>query len=121
MERNGIIPAYPDDQHVLYRDENPANQDHHLHLWIALLDVLDAYLLHECRAVDIRCRRPAGDKLEQIGKHFRSHEYCAVTAKRKAPGAGEVTSSRYQVPSNKYQVTSTKRGDEDFSFLVLVT
>jgi hypothetical protein len=82
---------------MLYRDQDPANQNHLFDLRIARLGPVDSHLLHEGAAVDIRSGVPAGDKLEQIGEHFGARPILCGRSETQRGAANHSTRSRSQL------------------------
>jgi hypothetical protein len=78
MEWNRIRAAHPDDEDVFHRNQQPANQDETLDLWVPQFGTTDTHLLDERVALNLRRGGPAGDKLEEIGEHVGVFEYCRV-------------------------------------------
>ena len=58
-----VVLAYPDDEHVLDRDQDPADEDHALHLRISPFMAADMHRLDESAAFDLRRGRTAADEL----------------------------------------------------------
>ena len=69
VKRHGIMAAGPNDENVLYRDQDPANENEPFDLRIARLAPVDADFLHERTVFDVGRGRLTGDELDQIREH----------------------------------------------------